>query len=414
MRSSTNSMDLYSGLPYWIAKNRLYNLYQPLSGNRTTDVAVIGGGITGALVAHQLCKKGIKCIVVDKRSITTGSSTASTALLQYEIDTPMTKLAKMYGAEKAYLAYHSCLESISALEEVCRESGITAGFERVPSIFYASNYRGLQLIKKEYSLRKSYHLPVRFLNRTDLLNAYGIRAPGALVNNASAQIDPYAAATGLIDHHFRKKELEVFTHTPVTSCIPSGDGYTVETGKGYRIHCQYVVIAAGYESGQFLPEPVMKLTSTYAIISQPVNPEQLWPERALIWETRDPYLYIRTSNHNRIIVGGEDEEFRDPVRRDKLLRKKVAILEKKIKRLFPGIPFVTDMAWCGTFSSTKDGLPFIGNRPGNAHMLYALGYGGNGITFSMIAAQLLANKIGGIPDKRETIFGFERDKSIKY
>jgi len=134
----------------------------------------------------------------------------------------------------------------------------------------------------------------------------------------------------------------------------------------------------------------------------------IWPENSLIWETHEPYLYIRTSNKNRIIVGGEDIEFKNPRLRDALLRKKTHTLETKIKKLFPEIPFVTDMAWCGTFSSTDDGLPFIGNWPGNDRMFYALGYGGNGITFSMIAAQIIKNKLKGIKDDREEVFSFER------
>ena len=63
----------------------------------------------------------------------------------------------------------------------------------------------------------------------------------------------------------------------------------------------------------------MDLTSTYALISHPVAPEYLWPEHCLIWETADPYLYIRTTDGNRIIVGGEDEKFSDPEHRDSLL-----------------------------------------------------------------------------------------------
>lgn len=66
------------------------------------------------------------------------------------------------------------------------------------------------------------------------------------------------------------------------------------------------------------------------------------------------------------------------------------------------------MAWCGTFSSTTDGLPFIGPWPGNDKMLYALGYGGNGITFSMIAAQMIRNRLCGIQDEREKVFGYRR------
>ena len=133
-----------------------------------------------------------------------------------------------------------------------------------------------------------------------------------------------------------------------------------------------------------------------------------WPEHCLIWETADPYLYIRTTDGNRIIVGGEDEKFSDPEHRDSLLRKKIRILERKIRKLFPDIPFKTEMAWCGTFSSTKDGLPFIGNWPGKERIFFDLGYGGNGITFSMIGAQIICHKLQDIKDERSHVFGYDR------
>ena len=98
----------------------------------------------------------------------------------------------------------------------------------------------------------------------------------------------------------------------------------------------------------------------------------------------------------------------DPERRDALLRKKTLVLEKKFRRLFPSIPFKTEMAWCGTFSTTKDGLPFIGNCPDKDRMFFDLGYGGNGITFSMIGAQIICKKLQGIDDERGRIFGYER------
>lgn len=401
-------MDLYSGLPYWIAKNPLYNYFNPLKADISTDVVIIGGGITGALVAHELCQVGIKCIVVDKRSITTGSSTASTALLQYEIDTPLCEMVKMIEEDYAVMAYRSCLQSITDIENVFKTIGFNPDFERVPSVYYASDRKGVKLIEKEYEIRKKHDLPVNLLDKKQLFNKYGIKASASLENNVSAQIDAYKAAIHLIDYHRSKNGLDVFTHTEIDKYKETSKGYELSTVEGNTIKCNYVVIAAGFEAGKFLPKQVMNLTSTYAIISQPVEEKYIWHSKSLIWETREPYLYIRTDNKNRIIVGGEDEEFKDPVKRDQLLRKKVAILERKIKKLFPHIPFKTDMAWCGTFSSTKDGLPYIGNWPGKEKMFYALGYGGNGITFSMIAAHLIRNKLKGIKDEREKVFGFER------
>ncbi len=401
-------MDLYSGLPYWIAKNPLHDYFHPLTEDIQTEVAIIGAGITGTLVAHELCKAGIECSVFDKRTLTTGSTIASTALLQYEIDTPLCKLSEMIGEGAAVKAYHSCLQSINDLEHVFMELQIHPDFMRVPSIWYASDRRGLTLVREELEIRNRFDLPVIYFSKKELEDKYGLRAPGALVNYSSAQVDPYKAATSILGHYMEKEELAVYTHTEINNWKETTEGYMLTTVNGNTIRCRYVVVAAGFEAGRFLPKKLMKLTSTYAILSEPVDKHFLWPGHSLIWETREPYLYVRTNNQNRIIVGGEDEEFRDSVKRDQLIRKKVAILEKKIKKLFPDIPFRTDMAWCGTFSSTEDGLPLIGAWPGKERMLYALGYGGNGITFSMTAAQLIRHKIQGIKDERESVFGFER------
>lgn len=169
-----------------------------------------------------------------------------------------------------------------------------------------------------------------------------------------------------------------------------------------------MIVAAGFEAGKFLPEKLMKLTTTFAIISQPVDEEYIWYKRSLIWETKTPYLYVRTDRHNRIIIGGEDDNNNSVLARKFLLDRKRRTLERKFKKLFPKIPFVTDMAWCGTFSSTKDGLPLIGGTEKDGNMLFALGYGGNGITFSVIAAEVITNIILDREDPRQKTFSIER------
>ena len=289
------------------------------------------------------------------------------------------------------------------------ETGVDADFEKRPSLFYASIPKDIELIEKEYVIRKKHNLPVRLLGKEEIKKLYNIEVPGnALLNRVSAQMDAYKATTGLLLYHMKKDGLEIFTHTGVTECVEMPEGYIIETDRGHKIECKYVIIAAGFEAGKFLSREIMDLTSTYALVSHPVDSKDLWPEQCLIWETAEPYLYIRTTRGNRIIVGGEDEKFSDPERRDALLRKKTLVLEKKFRRLFPSIPFKTEMAWCGTFSTTKDGLPFIGNCPDKDRMFFDLGYGGNGITFSMIGAQIICKKLQGIDDERGRIFGYER------
>lgn len=401
-------MDLHSGLAYWIVKNQLFNYYNPLEDDLTIDVAIIGSGITGALVSHELCMAGIPCAVFDKRTIATGSTAASTAQLQYEIDVPLSEMIDDMDEDTAVRAYHASLQSISDIEEVFKTTGLRPDFKRVSSIFLASNRQGLRLLEREYELRKQHDLPVDFLDDNALATAHHIDGLGALKNNEAAQMDCYQAATGLLKYHMKKSGLSLYSHTPIVDYDERRGGYVLRTEEGKSIKCKYVVVAAGFEAGKFLPRQVMDLQSTYALVSQPVAESQLWPERSLIWDTASPYFYMRTTADNRMMIGGEDVPFKNPERRDRLLRWKIKRLEKQFKKIYPEIPFVVDMAWCGTFSSTKDGLPYIGTWPGRKRMFFALGYGGNGITFSMIAAQVIKNKLKGAKDDREQVFGFER------
>ncbi len=401
-------MDLHSGLPYWIVKNELYNYYNPLKKDYKTDVAIIGSGITGSLVAHELCKAGIKCAVFDKRTIATGSTAASTAQLQYEIDVPLCKMVDKVGENFASRAYQASLQSIKDIEKVLTKTKVDADFKNISSVWMASYKKDLKLLEDEFEIRKKYNLPVEYLDEKQLFRQHKIEAPGALKNDKSAQMDCYAAATGLLKYHLKKNELDLFSHTEIAKWNETKSGYELETREGKIIKCKYVVIAAGFEAGQFLPKKIMKLLSTYALVSNPVNEKDLWSERSLIWETKEPYFYMRTTTDNRMMIGGEDEEFQDPVKRDDLLREKIRKLEKQFNKIYPEIPFEVDMAWCGTFSSTEDGLPYIGTWPGKDRMFFALGYGGNGITFSMIAAQIITNQLLGKKDDRAEVFSFER------
>ncbi|MBA5791602.1 FAD-binding oxidoreductase [Flavobacterium sp. xlx-214] len=401
-------MDLYSGLPYWIVKNSLYNYFNPLEKNHKTDVVIIGSGITGALVTHQLCNAGISCTVVDKRSIATGSTAASTAQLQYEVDVPLHKLIKKVGQEHAVAAYKDSLLAIDEIQQVVKSININAGYLKVPTVYYTTNKLGQEMLEKEFQARRKFDLPVDQLLADELFQYQHIKGKYALVNQTSAQIDAYKLAVDIFKYHMENSNLQMFSHTLINVTIPTAEGYELRTSNGCKIKCKYVIIAAGFEAGTFLPKKIMKLESTYAMISEPVHKDQLWPNQSLLWNTDNPYLYMRTTMDNRMIVGGEDVMFENPIKRDLLMREKTETLQRKFKRLYPNIAFKPEMTWCGTFSSTKDGLPYIGAYKTYDKMLFALGYGGNGITFSCIASEMIKNIVLGKKEERLKRYGFDR------
>lgn len=402
-------MDLYSGYPYWLIKNPLYNHIHELRESIYVENVIIGSGITGALVAHELCSRGIPCAILDKRAIATGSTAASTAQLQYEIDVPLSELLKKRKEPTAVKAYQASLQAISDTEAVFRKTGVDAAFERKTSLYLASDHKGLKELEAEYTARQRYGLPVSYLDQYKLAAQFGIQRPGALHNAAAAQMDTYKATTGLLHYHYQHSGLQLYPYTPVVEHKATATGYDLYTANGKIVTCKNLIIAAGYEAGAFLPKKVMDLLSTYALVTEPVPPEKLWPEAGLVWETARPYFYLRSTSDNRIMMGGGDIPFRNERLRDVLLRRKTDTLLKTFRKLFPHIPIQCEMAWCGTFSATADGLPFIGCYPGIKNKYFALGYGGNGITFSMIAAQVICKQIMGEKDERAEVFGFDRE-----
>jgi glycine/D-amino acid oxidase-like deaminating enzyme len=147
------------------------------------------------------------------------------------------------------------------------------------------------------------------------------------------------------------------------------------------------------------------ISSTWVIATRP-QPKHLWPSEAFIWEAKDPYLYARATVDGRVICGGEDEDYATEESRDAKLNQKTNILEKKLAKLLPKIDPRAQFAWTASFGQSETGLPSIGPIPGHPRCYAVLGYGGNGITYSMLAAQLVSASIGKRQDPDAKLFAF--------
>ena len=183
------------------------------------------------------------------------------------------------------------------------------------------------------------------------------------------------------------------------------------TASGHRISAQHVVVAAGYETESFLPEKVARNRSSYALVSEPLDPFPGFLADLVAWETARPYLYWRDNGDGRLIVGGEDDAIDQPLKRDLRVRGKSEKLLKRMRELFPQIDLDIGFAWAGTFAETADGLPWFGRHPQcDPRVLFAMAYGGNGITYSVIGAGILKNMLLGRTHPMAELFGFARRK----
>lgn len=387
-------MDLKSGYPFWTVKNGLPAQFPPLLEDVSCDVAIVGGGITGALVARSLAEAGLAVVVIDKRDAGWGSTAASTALLQYEIDNELASLAEQYGESQAVELYRACERAIFALEEIARPLP-AAELALVPSLYLASRPWHASRLRKEGELRRRHGFALEVLERGQLRERFGLDAPAALLTKVAGHADPYGLALALFVE-LERRGVQVCDRTEMTSFEKTGDGVELRTDRGATVRARHLVLAAGYEAQRHLSAKVATNHSSYALVTEPLRSGPAWLADTLVWETARPYLYLRPTADRRLVLGGADDHLDVPAKRDALVTRKCAGLRKKVSKLLPEVELEPSFAWAGTFAETPDSLPYFGcHQEHGERVHFAMAYGGNGIVFSLLGAEILRASILG-------------------
>ena len=400
-------MKLTSDLPHWAVQNGLIRSYPALDRDLTCECVIVGAGITGAMLADRFCRDGIETVVLDSRDICTGSTSASTALLQYEIDVPLIDLCKLIGQQNAQRAYQISHNSIDQIQELVQSLEVDVGFRRNTSIYLAADRKAALDLAAEARARKSIGLDVTYHDQAEVRELFGLPGSAALSSRQAASCDPYRLAHALL-FLATAQGCRIFDRTRVEEFVGEPNRITLRTVRGQTVTARFAVIANGYESQDMLREKIVDLDNTYAIVSEPLEDLSPWHEDWILWEAKTPYLYIRTTSDRRLLVGGEDDRFHSPRKRDASLGIKAKRIEAKFRKLLPDLEWEPAYAWAGTFGKTKDGLAYIGSSAEYPGCYFALGFGGNGITFSAVATEIIPNLAKQIPVSDAELFRFGR------
>lgn len=402
-------MDLHSGTPFWPRRDGIIDTYPPLDGDASADVCVVGAGITGALVTLELCRRGLDVIVVDRRDAGGGSTSASTSMLQYEIDELLVDLTETIGRGEAETAYRECSRGIDLVERATQIVGESCGFRRSPSVFMATTKPDAMTLERELMAREAAGFDVVWLDADDLLERWGLVGVAGIQSAAGASVDPYRLCYSALRTASRLGA-RIHDRTEVMEYDIGPRRTRVVTRRG-TVSVRHVVVAAGYEVESLLPSLPLRLHSSFALVSEPRHGlDRRFPDGLLFWDLDDPYLYGRVTDDERVLIGGRDEPYRDPLRRRRALPSKTRALARDAARRFPGAGSLeVAYSWAGTFAETPDGLAYIGGHATRPRMWFALGFGGNGITYSALAAEYLADRIDdGRASPAADLFRLER------
>lgn len=393
----TRHRDLRTGESLWSDSSRRSVRTRTLRGDVMADVAVVGAGISGAIMAYTLVKSGASVVVVDRRPPVRGSTLASTALLQFEIDVSLTELSRRIGASRARRAWRRSVAGVRALARLVDDAGIACGFDSRRSLYLSGDVYGARALAHESELRGKAGIPGRFLDGATLERRFGIDRTGAILSASNAVANPAQLTAGLL-RRAAALGADLYSPADVLDLSASRNGVRLFTDNGATVHADDVVFCTGYELPQALHLAGHEIKSTWAIAATPRTPLPPWLSHTVVWEAADPYLYLRTTPGGRLVAGGEDEDSATRHADPSLLQRKAARIARKVEKLLPGVELQLTHAWAGAFGESSTGLPIIDRLAGYPRCHVVAGFGGNGITYSMIAAEITSARLRGRRD----------------
>lgn len=396
MTGATIKRDLRTGRSLWADSRGLGVPTRPLGTAVSVDVAIVGAGISGAFMAHELARDH-SVAVLDRRPPLMGSTVASTALLQWEIDLPLTALSERIGKAKANRAYLRSRQAVADLKRLVEQERIVCGLHDKATLYLAGDEYGHRALEAEADARAALGLESRYIGPADLRDDFAIDRTGAILSDGSASGDPARLAAGLL-RRAATAGARIFSPVEVLEALSDPDGVTLLTDAGHPVRANVVIFCCGYEFPQGVPTPGAEVISTWAMASKPRQRCPAWLRNTLVWEASDPYLYFRMGGDGRLIVGGEDEASPTAHADKAKLKRKCETIAAKLKRLLPEVEFDVDYTWAGAFGESATGLPSIAPVPGMDHAWAVMGFGGNGITYSVIASQVVSAALRGRPD----------------
>lgn len=394
-------MNIQSGTYYWPTTFPDAPTYPALEEDVYCDVLVVGGGSSGAQCAYYLAHYPLDVVVIEKSRIGSGSTSTNTALLQYSGEKMFTDLIHTFGTD--YITRHLQLlrESINEIETASQHVTIDCEFTRRDTLYSASCTEDVDKLRKEYEFLKKHNCELDFWGKQEIESNYPFSRDAAIYSYHDAEVNPYRYTHALLDYA-ASRGVRVYEHTEMNGHRYDNehDKMVVYTKDGRSIHARYVIFAAGYEGIEIRNEKKASFVSTFTVTTNPIKDLSEWYNRTLIWETARPYIFMRTTKDNRIIIGGLDDNTNYPDDRDsKLIHKRNQLIEELNKR-FPHVNAQAEFYSAACYGGIVDGIPIIGKYEEYPHCYFLFAFGDNGTVYSQLLSKIIVQEIaeGSSPD----------------
>lgn len=351
--------------------------FPALSRDTSCDVLVIGGGMAGLLTLHELCRRGVDCLLVEAERIGSGTTGGTTAVLSAQHDTLYADLIRSFGRDQAKAVLYANLSAVEQYRVLCAR--IPCDFSEAPSCLYTLSSPAR--LEREASAVQSLGFPARFTQQTEL----PLPVRGAVFFPGMAQFHPLRFLAGLVPG------LPICENTRALRIEPGA----VHTNRGV-IRARCVIVCTHF--------PILNRRGLYFMKQYQMRSFVLALKNAPALHgtyagTERGGLYFRSYGDLLLVGGGDHRTGKSGGGFD--------CVEAFVRRTWPQARVA--YRWAAQDCMSLDGVPYIGPySPHTPGLFVATGFNEWGMTTSMVASRLLADAVTGQPNPYARAFAPQR------
>jgi glycine/D-amino acid oxidase-like deaminating enzyme len=399
------------GVRYWLDRVPASRRpsYPQHRGHLQTDVAIVGGGAIGCVVAYVFAAAGIDVAVFEAGRLAHGAAAGDSGIVVHEPETDLRTLIKQHGLRDGRHLYQTgrrgSLEYLAAI----RRLRIDCGVQSADAIHVGSAPDDTERLKKEYAARREAGVDIASVGGSALARLIGMDG-FALRTHNNATLDPYRATLGFAKAA-AARGARIFERSPVTRIRPRRRTVDIKTQRGTATASK-VVLATGYPTDDFKPlrRRFLQL-DRYAVLTPELSAglrREMTPQNLIVRDTSSPDHWLRWVGNRVLFLGANQPRVPDRVR-EKALVQRTGQLMYELSVLRSAISgTMADYAWDTPVSETADGVPYFGPHRNYPHHMFAFGGGPAGIGLSFTAARILLRHYLGKPEKGDEPFSFTR------
>lgn len=396
----------YEPEPFWRDTSQL-NTFSPLKIDTETDVAIVGGGITGITTAYLLSKRGFKVAIIEAGNLLNGTTGHTTAKVTAQHGLIYDEFIQHMGEEKAKLYYEANNDALNFVRQTSKELKMNCDFSDEDSYMYAISDEYARKIHKEFDAYQKLGIHSEFVDDIPL----PIDVKGAVIMKSQGQYHPLNYLKALVDEII-KAGGEIYEQTTAIDIDETTPKPTIITRNGHRVACQFAIACSHFpfvdKKGFYFARLHAERSYILAVRAKLDYPGGMFysadsPTRSL--------RYTPMNGEKLILISGDGHK----TGQGKSTYKHYQALEEFGEEVL-GIEEIK-YRWSAQDLYTLDKVPYVGPITSNkTNILIATGYRKWGMTNGTAAAHLLADLVAEKSNPYEELYSpsrFYADPSIK-